>query len=245
MLWILSLSWILNDLISCLSEITIIIIIWIKIWSLIRMFYQQRNFDLLTTLISGMRVLIPWIVYLALSETYEGVAWVRLFLFCFSLYFQRGVMDQNPLLHFLEYSLFIISIIILLYCCFQKMVASNSEAEVPQRSSIRKVLGLGYWVQGFRCFPWMAINFFLKDALHVHPSTLQLLLNSSNLPMVAKPLYGILSDSVYLADQHRIPYIAIGGMWLSFFSTFLAFYGHLSHSTILLPLLWFAFSYKF
>ncbi|KAF3432307.1 hypothetical protein FNV43_RR27047 [Rhamnella rubrinervis] len=92
------------------------------------------------------------------------------------------------------------------------MVASNSELEVPQRSSIRKALGLGYWVQGFRCFPWMAVNFFLKDALHVHPSTLQLLLNSSNLPMVAKPLYGILSDAVYIAGQHRIPYIAIGAL---------------------------------
>lgn len=75
---------------------------------------------------------------------------------------------------------------------------------------IRKVLGLGYWVQGFRCFPWMAVNFFLKDGLNVDPSTLQLLQNSANLPMVAKPLYGILSDAVYISGQHRIPYIAIG-----------------------------------
>uniref|UniRef100_A0A6N2LMW5 Major facilitator superfamily (MFS) profile domain-containing protein n=1 Tax=Salix viminalis TaxID=40686 RepID=A0A6N2LMW5_SALVM len=49
----------------------------------------------------------------------------------------------------------------------------------------RRILGLGFWIQGFRCLPWMAINFFLKDGLHVDPSTLQLLQNSANLPMVA------------------------------------------------------------
>lgn len=58
----------------------------------------------------------------------------------------------------------------------------------------------------------MAVNFFLKDALNVDPSTLQLLLNSANLPMIGKPLYGVLSDAVYISGQHRVPYIAIGGI---------------------------------
>ncbi|XP_011015763.1 PREDICTED: probable folate-biopterin transporter 7 [Populus euphratica] len=74
----------------------------------------------------------------------------------------------------------------------------------------RRILGLGFWIQGLRCLPWMAINFFLKDGLHVDPSTLQLLQNSANLPMVGKPLYGVVSDAVYISGQHRIPYIAIG-----------------------------------
>lgn len=92
-----------------------------------------------------------------------------------------------------------------------KMVTSSlSEAK------IRKVLGLGYWVQGFRCFPWMAVNFFLKDGLQVDPSTLQLLQNSANLPMIGKPLYGVISDAVYIAGQHRIPYLALGGTPTSF-----------------------------
>ncbi|WP_108258932.1 hypothetical protein [Mangrovicoccus ximenensis] len=34
-------------------------------------------------------------------------------------------------------------------------------------------------------------------------STLQLLQNSANLPMVAKPLYGVVSDAVYIRGQHR------------------------------------------
>lgn len=75
---------------------------------------------------------------------------------------------------------------------------------------IRILLGVGYWVQGFRCFPWMAVNFFLKDSVKVDSSTLQILQNSVNLPMVGKPIYGVVSDAVYISGQHRVPYIAIG-----------------------------------
>ena len=83
--------------------------------------------------------------------------------------------------------------------------------EKEKANRIRSLLGVGYWVQGFRCFPWMAINFFLKDSVKVDPSTLQILQNSANLPMVGKPLYGVVSDAVYISGQHRVPYIAIGG----------------------------------
>ncbi|KAG4990350.1 hypothetical protein AAZX31_09G028900 [Glycine max] len=75
---------------------------------------------------------------------------------------------------------------------------------------MKKVLGLGFWVQGFRCFPWLVVSFYLKDGLNVDPSTLQILQSSANLPMVGKPLYGLLSDSVYISGQHRVPYIALG-----------------------------------
>lgn len=76
---------------------------------------------------------------------------------------------------------------------------------------MRKILlGIGFWVQGMRCFPWLGVSFFLKDGLKLDPSTLQILQVSANLPMVAKPFYGILSDSFYIFGQHRLPYIAIG-----------------------------------
>lgn len=74
------------------------------------------------------------------------------------------------------------------------------------------LLGMGYWVQGFRCFPWLAVIYFLKDDLKIDPSTLQILLNSANLPMVGKPLYGVVSDSVYIYGQHRLPYISLGAI---------------------------------
>ncbi|KAL7220007.1 hypothetical protein ACSBR2_012963 [Camellia fascicularis] len=72
--------------------------------------------------------------------------------------------------------------------------------------------GFGYWVQGFRGFPWLALNFHMADNLNLHPSTLQLVQNTANLPMVIKPLYGILSDALYIGGGHRIPYICIGVM---------------------------------
>ncbi|XP_072986712.1 probable folate-biopterin transporter 7 isoform X1 [Typha latifolia] len=77
---------------------------------------------------------------------------------------------------------------------------------------VRCVVGVGFWMQGFRCFPWLGVNFFLKDGLGVAPSSLQILQNSANLPMVAKPLYGLLSDAVYIRGQHRLPYVAIGAL---------------------------------
>lgn len=90
-----------------------------------------------------------------------------------------------------------------------------------ERGLIKKgILGMGYWVQGFRCFPWLAVNFFLKDGLNVDPSTLQILQNSANFPMVAKPLYGVVSDAVYVYGQHRLPYIAFGGSSFLLFSIF-------------------------
>ncbi|KAK4787017.1 hypothetical protein SAY86_010850 [Trapa natans] len=70
--------------------------------------------------------------------------------------------------------------------------------------------GFGYWVQGFRCFPWLALNFHMAHNLGLHPSALQLVQNSGNLPTVAKPLYGILSDAFCINGDHRLPYISIG-----------------------------------
>lgn len=95
------------------------------------------------------------------------------------------------------------------------MGASSNRDEDRYSRTLKILLGLGFWVQGLRCFPWLAVNFFLKDGLKVDPSTLQLLQNSANLPMVAKPVYGIISDSIYIAGQHRLPYIVFGGILFS------------------------------
>ncbi|XP_050146256.1 probable folate-biopterin transporter 8, chloroplastic isoform X1 [Malus sylvestris] len=70
--------------------------------------------------------------------------------------------------------------------------------------------GFGYWMQGFRCFPWLALNFHMAHNLQMHPSTLLLVQRSANLPMVAKPLYAL-----YISGAHRVPYISIGGLVLS------------------------------
>jgi Na+/melibiose symporter-like transporter len=77
------------------------------------------------------------------------------------------------------------------------------------------VIGVGFWVQGFRLFPWLGVNFFLKDGMGVAASSLQILQASANLPMVAKPLLGLLSDAVPIRGGRRLPYVAIGGTPLS------------------------------
>ncbi|KAJ4805662.1 Major facilitator superfamily protein [Rhynchospora pubera] len=70
--------------------------------------------------------------------------------------------------------------------------------------------GLGYCVQGFRCFPWLGLNFHLAQGIGLSPGALQLVQNFSNLPLVAKPLFGVISDAVYIGGAHRLPYISIG-----------------------------------
>ncbi|KAK8703937.1 hypothetical protein V6N13_047577 [Hibiscus sabdariffa] len=107
---------------------------------------------------------------------------------------------------------------------FLNPVVGNSPGEVSVREGEKSkgslwqdgfqemlgLCGLGYWVQGFRCFPWLALNFHMAHDLNLNPSTLQLVQNFGNLPMVAKPLFGILSDALYIGGAHRIPYICIG-----------------------------------
>lgn len=83
---------------------------------------------------------------------------------------------------------------------------SGSESDKTRKL----LLGIGFWVQGLRCLPWLGVNFFLKDGLKMEPSTLQIIQNSATLPMVAKPFYGIVSDSCYILGEHRTPYIVLG-----------------------------------
>ena len=89
----------------------------------------------------------------------------------------------------------------------EKVAAEAAAAEARRRL----VIGVGFWVQGFRLFPWLGVNFFLKDGMGVAASSLQILQASANLPMVAKPLLGLLSDAVPIRGHRRLPYVAVGG----------------------------------
>ncbi|XP_043703360.1 probable folate-biopterin transporter 9, chloroplastic isoform X1 [Telopea speciosissima] len=89
---------------------------------------------------------------------------------------------------------------------------NDRKTESPQvgHQQMLVLCGFGCWVQGFRCFPWLALNFYMAHTLNLNPSVLQLVQNSANLPMVAKPLFGVISEAVYIGGAHRIPYISIG-----------------------------------
>jgi folate/biopterin transporter len=73
------------------------------------------------------------------------------------------------------------------------------------------LMGLCFFTQAMRCFPWMAMAYWYKDNLKVDPGTMQFLLSTASLPMVAKPVYGIISDSVYIKGAHRVPYLIVAG----------------------------------
>ncbi|KAG8369766.1 hypothetical protein BUALT_Bualt14G0047800 [Buddleja alternifolia] len=89
-------------------------------------------------------------------------------------------------------------------------IRKNGFLEMGNQDMMVTLCGFGYFVNGFRGFPWLALNFHMAHNLNMHPSTLQLVQNCGNLPMVAKPLYGILSDALYIGGAHRIPYISVG-----------------------------------
>ncbi|GAB2293606.1 hypothetical protein Dimus_027818 [Dionaea muscipula] len=94
----------------------------------------------------------------------------------------------------------------------EKKNKTESKTTDNSGKTIKWILGVGYGLQGLRCFPWMSVNFFLKDGLQVDPSALQIFQNSANLPMVGKPLYGLISDAVYVFGEHRLPYVALGAL---------------------------------
>lgn len=79
-------------------------------------------------------------------------------------------------------------------------------------STFIALLFLSYFTQGLRCFPWLAITYHFKDYLKVDPGTMQFLMASAGLPAIAKPIYGIISDSVYIRGAHRLPYLIIANL---------------------------------
>ncbi|XP_019074425.1 WAT1-related protein At5g07050 [Vitis vinifera] len=55
---------------------------------------------------------------------------------------------------------------------------------------------------GVQVLPMDCHQLLPKDGLNATPSTFQLLQNFANLPMVGKPLYGVVSDAVYIGGSH-------------------------------------------
>lgn len=93
----------------------------------------------------------------------------------------------------------------------EEMIKSRRSSGHDRRAQ-KTLLGVGFMVQGLRSVPLRAVSYFMRDDLLVDFYTLQILKNTVNLPQVAKPIYGIISDTLYIHGQHRIPYIALGGI---------------------------------
>jgi hypothetical protein len=64
------------------------------------------------------------------------------------------------------------------------MEEEKQELEGAAGAARRRLeIGVGFWEQGFRLFPYLVVNFFLKDGMGVAASSLQIIQASANLPM--------------------------------------------------------------
>ncbi|XP_042509105.1 folate-biopterin transporter 1, chloroplastic-like isoform X2 [Macadamia integrifolia] len=69
-----------------------------------------------------------------------------------------------------------------------------------------------YFVQGVLGLSKLAVNFYLKDDLHLDPAETAVISGFSALPWLIKPLYGFISDSFPLFGYRRRSYLVLSGL---------------------------------
>ncbi|GER31063.1 major facilitator superfamily protein [Striga asiatica] len=69
-----------------------------------------------------------------------------------------------------------------------------------------------YFVQGVLGLSRLAVNFYLKDDLHLDPAETAVVSGVSSLPWLVKPLYGFISDSFPLCGYRRRSYLVLSGV---------------------------------
>ncbi|CAA3030710.1 folate-biopterin transporter 1, chloroplastic [Olea europaea subsp. europaea] len=69
-----------------------------------------------------------------------------------------------------------------------------------------------YFVQGVLGLSRLAVNFYLKDDLHLDPAETAIISGVSSLPWLVKPLYGFISDSFPLFGYRRRSYLVLSGL---------------------------------
>ncbi|KAH0665906.1 hypothetical protein KY285_027112 [Solanum tuberosum] len=70
-----------------------------------------------------------------------------------------------------------------------------------------------YFIQGVLGLSDLAISFYLKDDLHLDPAETAVISGFSSLPLLAKPLYGFISDSFPLFGYRRRSYLVLSGLF--------------------------------
>ncbi|XP_015165648.1 folate-biopterin transporter 1, chloroplastic-like isoform X2 [Solanum tuberosum] len=70
-----------------------------------------------------------------------------------------------------------------------------------------------YFVQGVLGLSDLAVSYYLKDDLHLDPAETAVISGFSSLPLLAKPLYGFISDSFPLFGYRRRSYLVLSGLF--------------------------------
>jgi folate/biopterin transporter len=83
-----------------------------------------------------------------------------------------------------------------------------------------------YFVQGALGISRLALSFFLKDELGLHPAEIASLTAISVIPWLIKPIYGFLSDALPLFGYRRRSYLVGSGVIGASSWLWLAFAGH-------------------
>ncbi|CAA0806603.1 Folate-biopterin transporter 1- chloroplastic [Striga hermonthica] len=94
-----------------------------------------------------------------------------------------------------------------------------------------------YFVQGVLGLSRLAVNFYLKDDLHLDPAETAVISGVSSLPWLVKPLYGFISDSFPLCGYRRRSYLVLSGVLGAFSWTMMATIVYSKYSVALCILL--------
>ncbi|KAK6117175.1 hypothetical protein DH2020_049054 [Rehmannia glutinosa] len=107
----------------------------------------------------------------------------------------------------------------------EDIALSNKTAPRKKRYSINSISCFGveltpdsiavamvYFVQGVLGLSRLAVNFYLKDDLHLDPAETAIISGVSSLPWLVKPLYGFISDSLPLCGYRRRSYLVLSGL---------------------------------
>ncbi|KAL2948625.1 hypothetical protein AAZX31_20G134900 [Glycine max] len=94
----------------------------------------------------------------------------------------------------------------------QKYWVSSIKLFGVELSPDNVAVAMVYFVQGVLGLARLAVNFYLKDDLHLDPAEAAVISGFSALPWLVKPLYGFISDSVPLFGYRRRSYLVLSGL---------------------------------
>lgn len=115
----------------------------------------------------------------------------------------------------------------------EKAINYNNELSTEQRriEETKQQIKLNYIVivlvalaQGIQGLSDLALSYFYKDDLKLHPFEVTQIVSLLTLPWIVKPVYGFISDSFPIFGYRRKPYLFMSGISVSICFLFMGLY---------------------